>query len=130
VTPVQDGDLKSTDRYVDDATSMLDSHLLCHADDQGYYVPVTLPDPLFLAADSGVGGAGMVGSCQGLLDELRWIAPDIGVRLEDDGTLSDAEADRVNGEDDHPFATERMVWLTLHEACRVSIATGHPVVFS
>src|SRR5262245_52401604 len=32
VTPVVDGDLKSANGYVDDAGSMLSSHLLCHAD--------------------------------------------------------------------------------------------------
>jgi hypothetical protein len=129
VTPVVDGDLKSADRYVDDAAYMFDSHLLCHADDAGYYVPVPIQDPAFLPSDSGVAGGGMVGSSQGLLGELRRIAAGIGVRLEPDGTLSDAEAERLDHNDGDPYATEQMVWLTLHEACRVSIATGHAVVF-
>ncbi|MEU0558087.1 hypothetical protein [Dactylosporangium sp. NPDC006015] len=125
VTPVVDGDLKDADGFVDDAASMLDSHLLCHSDCEGFYVPVPIADPVFL--DEGPGG-GMVGSSHGLLDELRRVAPRIGVRLDEDGSLSDAEADRLGAEGD-PFETEQMVWLTLHEACRVSIASGHPIVF-
>jgi hypothetical protein len=129
VTPVVDGDLKSADRYVDDAASMLDSHLLCHADEEGYYVPVPMADPVFLPPDSPVAGGGMLGSSQGLLSELRRIAPDIGVRLDPDGSLRDAEAERLGGSTADPYTTEQMVWLTLHEACRVSIASGHPIVF-
>jgi hypothetical protein len=129
VTPVVDGDLKSADRYVDDAASMFDSHLLCHADDAGYYVPISMSDPAFLPRESGIAGGAIVGSSHGLLDELRRIAADVGVRLEPDGTLSDAEAQRLGDNDGDPYATEQMVWLTLHETCRVSVATGHAVVF-
>jgi hypothetical protein len=128
VTPVLDGDLKSADQFVEDASLMFDSHLLCHSDSAGFYVPVPLAEPLFADAEAGVAGGGMIGSSQGLLDELRRIAPEIGVHLEADGSLSDAEAGRLGAGTD-PFGTEQMVWLTLHEACRVSVASGHPVVF-
>jgi hypothetical protein len=129
VTPVVDGDLKSADRYVDDAASMFDTHLLCHADDAGYYMPVPMADPAFLPRESGIAGGAMVGSSQGLLSELQRIAPDIGVRLDADGSLSDAEAERLDTNREDPYELEQMVWLTLHEACRVSIASGHPIVF-
>jgi hypothetical protein len=132
VTPVIDGDLKGADHFVDDATTMFSSHLLCHSDTAGYYVPVAFEDPLFLPEDSGVAGGAMVGSSQGLLGELRWIAPDIGVRLEADGSLGDAEAARIWADiDDHVgrYMIEHMAWLTLHEMCRVSVASGHVVVF-
>jgi hypothetical protein len=132
VTPVIDGDLKSADHFVDDASSMFSSHLLCHSDTAGFYVPVAFDDPLFLPDDAGVAGRGMVGSSQGLLGELRWIAPDIKIRLDADGSLGDAEAARVQTSiDEHegPYTLEQMAWLTLHETCRVSIASGHAIVF-
>lgn len=45
------------------------------------------------------------------------------------GELTDDEARRL-GElpDTDPFAVEAAVWLTLHEACRASIAGGHAIV--
>src|SRR4051794_3262848 len=95
VTPVVDGGLDGAAGFVEDATMMFDSHLLCHSDTAGYYVPVPLDDPLFLANEAGVAGGGMVGSSQGLLGELRRIAPAIGVRLDGAGELSDAEAARL-----------------------------------
>jgi hypothetical protein len=123
VTPVTtDADLDAADRFVDDAASMLNSHLLCHSDTGGYYVPVRLGDPLFLPPDGPVAGGGIVGSCPDLLDELHAIAPVIGIRLEADGSTGDTP-------DGDPFAVEQLVWRALHDCCRASIATGQPVVF-
>lgn len=108
---------------------MLDSHLLCHSDCEGYYVPVAFDEPLFLPPDAGVAGGGMVGSSQGLLDELRGCAPALGIAL-DGGELTDDEARRVGDlPETDPFMIEASVWLTLHEACRASIAGGHAIVF-
>jgi hypothetical protein len=129
VTPVVNGDLSDGDRYVADASSMLSSHLLCHSDSAGYYVPVPVDDPLFLPRESGIAGGGMVGSSHGLLKELIRIAPDIGVRLEGDATLNDAEAQRLLDNQADPYRIEQMVWLTLHEACRASIESGQPIIF-
>ena len=123
VTPTDDSD---DDRdYVIDATSMLNSHLLCHSDCDGYYVPVDFYEPLFLAESNLT-----VGSSQRLLAERREVAPHIGVTLEPDETLSDAEAARLNTyEDGQPYWRELVVWLALHEACRVSVTTGAAIVF-
>jgi hypothetical protein len=130
VTPVTTAsDLDDAQDTIADAASLLSSHLLCHSDTAGYFVPAPLGDPVFLPEEAGVAGAGMVGSSQGLLRELVRIAPLIGVRLEPDGTLSDAEADRVHHNDGDPFEPEQTAWLALHESCLVSIATGQPVVF-
>jgi hypothetical protein len=129
VTPVVDGDLSDADRYVEDASSMLSSHLLCHSDSAGYYVPALMEDPLFLSRESGIDGGGMVGSSHGLLRELVSIAPEIGVRLENDGTLSDAEAHRLFDNNADPYRIEQTACLTLHEACRVSIESGQPIIF-
>ena len=80
-------------------------------------------EPLFSDEES-------IGSSQRLLAELREVGPHIGVKLEADGTLSDAEAARLAGYDDGPFWREITVWLTLHEACVASIAHGTAIVFS
>ncbi|GIH80043.1 hypothetical protein Plo01_64720 [Planobispora longispora] len=122
-------DLEGADGHIEDAASMLDSHLLCHADDAGFYVPLPFEGPLFLAEDT-IDGAGMVGSSQGLLGELIEIAPLIGVGLEPDTSLSDAEASRLVQDGGGPYAVEQITWLALHEACRASIASGHAIVYT
>jgi hypothetical protein len=130
VTPAADDQEVARDAgVVDDVAAALASHLLNHADDSGYYVPVPMPTPLVIA-DAGSAGSGMVGSSQGLLAELVAVAPAIGIELERDGALSDAEASRVFDHDGAVYGTERMVWLTLHEACLESIRTGQPIVFT
>jgi hypothetical protein len=131
VTPADDDDaLAQADRFVDDAGSMMSSHLLCHADNEGYYVPLALDAPVFIDVDDPLAGAGMIGSSQGLLDELRRVAPAIGIALEADGSLSDAEAARIFAvRDGAPFWREQIVWLSLHEACVASIASGAAIVF-
>ncbi|MBG0827015.1 hypothetical protein HS041_04460 [Planomonospora sp. ID67723] len=92
--------------------------------------PVDFGDPVFLPEESGVAGAGMVGSSHRLLAEVRECAPAIGIRLEQDGSLSDAEADRVYAlPQSAPFEIESVVWLALHEACRASVSTGQAIIF-
>jgi hypothetical protein len=130
VTPVTAAsDLDDAQETIADATSLLSSHLLCHSDTAGYFVPAPLGGPVFLPEEAEVAGAGMVGSSQGLLRELVRIAPLIGVRLEPDGTLTDAEADRVHHNDGDPYESEQTAWLALHESCLVSVATGQPIVY-
>jgi hypothetical protein len=121
---------REDDGKVLDQTLLMYSHLLCHSDCDGYYVPVDFGDPLFLP-EEGVAGGGMVGSSQGLLAELRRCAPTLGIRLDADGHLSDAEAERLNRlpPEGGGFAVEARVWLTLYEACRASLASGHLIVF-
>ncbi|MFJ1704761.1 hypothetical protein [Kitasatospora sp. NPDC088346] len=116
-------------RWIEDETSMLSSHLLCHSDTAGYYLPVDLDDPLFLPAGAGVDGGGIVGSSRRLLAELRSFAPAIGVRLDPDGTLGAEESARLAAHSpDDPFQAEAFAWLHLHLACRASLASGHAVV--
>ncbi|MCX4744172.1 hypothetical protein OG455_01355 [Kitasatospora sp. NBC_01287] len=115
---------------VDEETLMFDSHLLCHSDCEGYYIPEDFGDPLFLPPESGVPGGGMVGSSQGLLQELAHLAGPIGVRLDADGTLDATESARLAAlPDDAPFAAELFTWHQLHLACRTSIAGGRAIVF-
>lgn len=132
LVPTTDGTLSAEDEaLVEQVTEHWDSHLLCHSDVDGFYVPVAFDRPLVL--DDAPGG-GMVGSTQGLLAELRRCAPAIGIRLADDGVLGDAELrrlrDRVGDDVVEPFDAEQTVWLVLHEACRASVASGRAIVFA
>jgi hypothetical protein len=108
---------------VEDETSMLASHLLCHSDSAGYYVPVEFDDPLFLPRQAGVDGGGIVGSTQRLLKELVGMAPAIDLDLYDDRTLSN------EFDDDDPFGSEKITWLMLYSACLAGIEGGHAIVF-
>lgn len=133
VTPVAVPDGPEWERDVEkvrDETSVLASHLLCHADNAGYYVPVDFADPLFLPEDAGVAGAGMVGSSRRLLAELAAVAPALGIAPDDRGSGPAGEsgtsgADAPGG----PFEAERFAWHQLHRACLASIAGGYAVVF-
>ncbi|WP_433216831.1 hypothetical protein [Microtetraspora malaysiensis] len=139
VTPARSADDVDRDRrWVDSSSVLFDSHLLCHSDCAGYYVPVDFEDVVFLPESSGVYGGGMVGSSVRLLRELCRCAPALGIRLDPSasaagadtgGVLSDAEAARLFTLPPEDFAIETMVWLTLFEACRVSVASGHAIVF-
>jgi hypothetical protein len=110
-----DGSADHEDDYdlVMTETMMLSSHLLCHADDAGYYVPVDFADPLYLPEEQGIAGAGMVGSSQRLLAELDGLADVLG----------------AIDPDDERFAAELWAWRELRAACRASIAGGHAIVF-
>jgi hypothetical protein len=126
------GEVSERDETViEDATSMLSSHLLCHSDCEGLYVPVRFDEPLFADDDDGVPGAGMLGSSFGLLEELRVVAPKIGTTLTD-GLLSDAEAERVyrvacGG--DAPWVHEYCAFGALWEAASASIEYQSAIVF-
>ncbi|MFF8770622.1 hypothetical protein [Kitasatospora sp. NPDC015120] len=120
VTPAEDGAAaREREReLIQDEASRFASHLICHADNAGYYVPVDFADPLFLPAEAGVAGAGMVGSTQRLLHELTTVAPALGI--------TGAEPGGVPG---GPFESEQYAWHQLHRACLASLAGGHAIVF-
>lgn len=114
---------------VDDEMAMFSSHLLCHADYAGYYVPVDFADPLFLPEEAKVAGAGMVGSSQQLLAELVGLAGTIGIRLDAAGVLSAADEAALVAADGEEFDAERYTWLQLYRACLASVESGHAIVF-
>ncbi|OSC41968.1 hypothetical protein [Mycobacterium decipiens] len=131
LTPLADGERPSEDPAVDNASAMMDSHLLCHSDAEGFYVPVDFDDILFDTEERGLPG-GILGSSQGLMRELIKTAPALGIAL-DGGVLSDTEAARLyaEGEDEStPFWREKLVWLALYENARVSIDDKTLLVFA
>ncbi|RJO73708.1 hypothetical protein D5S18_21290 [Nocardia panacis] len=128
VTPVSDmAEVEADHEVIADERSMCESHLLCHSDVDGYYIPVDFDAPEVVGDDYE-----RVGSSQGLLAELQYCAAAIGIRLEPDLSLSDNEAQRIDElirADSGEFTYEWMAWLALHEACRQSIDSGHAIVF-
>jgi hypothetical protein len=119
------------------------SHLLCHSDAEGFYVPVDFKDVLFDGdsceedddeddveeGEAGLPG-GMLGSSCRLLEELVFVAPALGIHL-DNGKLSDEEAERIDAliEEDGGLYREYVSWLLLYESARLSIAHKTAIVF-
>jgi hypothetical protein len=129
VTPTGgEAGLAQTESTVDSVMHMFSSHLLCHSDAAGYYVPVDFDQPLFL--DDAIEGGGMVGSSQALLREVVRCAAPLGIELSPAGELSTSEAQRLEMADgSDPYQREYVVWLALYEAARASVASGHAIVF-
>lgn len=114
------------DRVVEDASTMFDSHLLCHSDAEGYYVPIDFPEPIFEDALPG----GMLGSSQALLRELVEVAPALGLRLGPDAQPTlECEAELRAIADSGPLWRERLVWYALFEAATLSVRYGTLIVF-
>ncbi|WP_067814275.1 hypothetical protein [Nocardia inohanensis] len=128
LTPVAEGEQPTDDPVLDTVACMFESHLICHSDCEGYYVPIDFGAVLYPQDEDAIPG-GMVGSSQGLLRELVEVAPYIGITL-DDGELSDTEAARLADYSDlHPFYRERETWFLLYESARVSIANNTLITF-
>ncbi|NHZ82768.1 hypothetical protein F2P44_26325 [Massilia sp. CCM 8695] len=104
----------------------LKSHLVCHSDAEGFYVPVAFGDPAFHAELPG----GILGSSYRLLEELIVVAPAIGVELVN-RALTDGEAARISqlASSEHGLYRELCAWLALYEAARLSIEHKTAIVF-
>jgi hypothetical protein len=127
VTPVE-GKLSPEDEdIVMDEGTLFDSHVLCHSDAEGFYVPLVFSHPIFSDAVPG----GMLGSSQALLRELLFVAPALGVALDANGAPT---LEALNGlsdvPEDDPFLRERVVWFALFEAAIISVQHGTVIVFN
>ena len=128
---VSDQEYQGDQEKVADESTLFASHLLCHADYAGYYVPADFEDPLFLPEGADLEGAGMVGSSQRLLAELVGFAAAIGVQIDENGVPNTTEEAVAAGfADAAAFDAERYAWMTLYEACLASMKSGHAIVFS
>jgi hypothetical protein len=129
-TAVPDGVDPADDPEVEAQTEQFDSHLLCHSDAEGWYLPIDFPQVVFASEDDDIPG-GMLGSTQRLRAELAVVAPALGIALRLDGELADDEAARLDDAvgDQHPLWREFLAWLALWEAARLSLASGCAIVF-
>jgi hypothetical protein len=130
VLPCRPSEDPSRDPLVDrELTVLMNSHLICHSDAEGYYVPNDFTDVLYATKKQPITG-GMVGSSPQLLRELAQVAPGIGITYTGDAPLEEvlhalAREDELSG----PLWRERMVWLTLFVVARASVKYGSVIVF-
>ncbi len=103
-----------------------ESHLVCHSDFDGFYLPVEFHN---VSNDKRIQGT-FLGSSYELMKELVSLAPELGISLRD-GILCDEEAAEVNARawssDRH--SDELMAWIALFEAARLSIEHKSAIVF-
>ncbi|MGW0790225.1 hypothetical protein ACWD04_18730 [Streptomyces sp. NPDC002911] len=136
VTPVDElgGDYEQVLEMFEQSAQ--ESHLVWHYDHAGAYVPVDFPRPL--SGDQLLEGGGPLGSSHGLLRELEFVAPALGIDpanppaapLPPAGPTSLEEPAAPVPYDENPFARERHVWLGLHAAATRSLAQGSMIIFS
>jgi len=126
--PLSEGENPADDEVLIDKTNDMESHLLCHSDAEGFYVPLDFDEVLFDDGDT-IAGA-MVGSSYRLWEELYDLAPALGIELTK-GILSDEAAAAINEQMDSQEGLwiERMVWLSLFDASRISIERGTAICF-
>jgi hypothetical protein len=127
--PLPDGVDPTEDPVLGAVTEQLTSHLLCHSDCEGFYVPVDFADVLFDEEDKLPGG--MLGSSYRLLAELKAVAPAIGIQIKG-GELTDEEAQRVDAIacSEEGLWRECCVWLALYEAARISVEEKTMIAFT
>jgi hypothetical protein len=100
-------------------------HLLSHSDREGLYLPIDFD---VLLEDPGVPG-GTIGSSYRLLRELVSLAPHLGIAMDGEIVPDDVAAEINADPDERPMQVERLVWLALYEACRLSIQNTSAIVF-
>lgn len=131
ITPCRDDEDPSSDPVVDKESSMFESHLLCHSDCEGFYLPIDFPDVLIDEKDQDRIEGGLLGSSHQLAIELKAMAPAIGVHLVDGELMDDIiDAIRSDIENKSDLWIERGVWLTLYEAARLSIQYKTAIFFT
>ena len=129
--PLRKGEKPGDDKRLNDEHyTFISSHVCCHSDCEGYYVPIDFHDPLFDTRKKGGLPGGILGSSQQALQELVKTAPLLGIKLKGEH-LSDKAAKEIAKEADeaHPYWIERKVWLSLFEAFRQSVEYKCAVVF-
>jgi hypothetical protein len=125
ITPTN-GELNDKDdSFVAEVTDLMDSHLLCHSDAEGYYVPIEFDEVIF---SDDLPGA-MLGSSQKLFAEILDISNYIGVEVVDGEILQDTYNELAEASEEHQFYIERVVWFTLYEHCKNSIKNNTLIQF-
>jgi len=126
--PLAEGEDVASDPRIDTELFVrMDSHLICHSDCEGLYVPIDFSISLY---DDELPG-GCVGSSQRALAEVLLAAPLLSIPLVG-GKLADEVAGEIAQAADgsHPYWIERQVWLTMYESFRHSIEHKCAVVFT
>jgi len=130
-TPLAASEIPIADPVFKSVSDRLESHLICHSDAEGFYVPIDFRKVLFAESEEFELPGGMLGSSYRLQEELVLVAPALGITLQN-GELTDEEAARINSvlESDEALAREYAAWLALYEASRLSIEHKSAIVFA
>lgn len=127
--PLSDGQDPSEDPILAREYEQPQSHLICHSDDDGYYVP--LPFSKIIIDQSGLLTGSILGSSHKLFTELEDMAARLKIGFDGDLVSRDS---LLNIRDDvrnkGQYAIERLVWLTLYDACRLSLQHKTMVSFT
>ena len=125
-TPCPEDQDAASDPAIDE--EMLDSHLLCHSDCEGFYFPIDFSD-VIIDEDQGRIEGSLLGSTYRLHEELIAMAPCLGIR--DAEALPDTVVNEIHEavETESELWIEKGVWLTLYEACRLSKQHGAAICF-
>src|SRR5262249_18708215 len=130
-TPVPAGQSAATDPVFRSSNLKISqAHLICHSDVGGFYVPLDFNFVINGGPNHRPPG-GPIGSTMRLMQELVSIAPSLEIEM-NNLSVSDAEARRLNDETAgrvDPLWIEKMVWLSLFEAARLSIEHKTAVCF-
>jgi hypothetical protein len=128
--PVRAGESPAKDRRLDaEQCTFAESHLICHSQTEGYFVPIDFEDVLVDKRKDGLTGR-LLGSSQRALEELVKTAPLLGIALKG-RKLSDRAARAIAKEPDesHPCWIERKVWFSMFEAFRDSVEHKCAIVY-
>ena len=129
VPPCPDGEDPAADELIDEELTMhMDSHLVCHSDCEGFYVPIDFADVLYSPDELEIPGC-MVGSSVALLRELRLVAEPLGIELTRSAPTARTLADLAAIDDTHPLWRERLVWQTLWVNASASVERRTAIVF-
>ncbi|VEP13175.1 conserved hypothetical protein [Hyella patelloides LEGE 07179] len=146
-TPTPEGEDPAQDPVLDEEMYMMSSHLLCHSDCEGFYLPIKFDEVIvdregwrgdLAISNRGVDEknqgrvfGGLLGSSYRLMDKLLSITPKLGIEL-DRGRLTDAQAQRIDedSQSNKGLWIEKTVWLSLFEAARLSIEFKTAICFT
>ncbi|MCA0313638.1 MAG: hypothetical protein LCH63_07325 [Candidatus Melainabacteria bacterium] len=106
------------------------SHIICHSDCEGYYLPLDFEDIIFADEDYQFAG-GMLGSSKKVLEELLSCADFLGIEISPDGDVAkEAKLQENDNFENDPLFREKTVWLALYAAAKFSIAHNSAIVFA
>jgi hypothetical protein len=107
----------------------LESHIVCHSDCDGWYLPLDFQTPFFSEDEDDIAAFGL-GSSFGGLRELVQKAPLLGIKL-NKGKIFKKQGLLICQEErgDHSFEVERKTWLAFFEVFTQSISCKSAVVF-
>jgi hypothetical protein len=104
-------------------------HLMLHSDAEGFYIPIRFDE--VLVSEEVVGG--MIGSSQGLYDELLEVARALGLPTDldpDSDELLEAARSQGEGEGWKAYGIESLTCLQLLGAARASVKHDAAIVFA